>query len=729
MIPTADVGSGRTATGADLAFLRRLSDAPVWTGFLQDWGAEPDPVRRVDLGNAFCGRQGRLLPGPTGELLPRLLVMARESGYRMGQATTLANLGWNRLDRDDYQAARSFLIEGLELARELGGGENLLRCLNGLGACYTDMGLFERAISHYREALEEADRGQLVEHHGLILTNLARCHIDLGQWDQARSCLEQVVETPSSQPINRAIRLHRLAIVRRHQGQPAEAAELLGQALELAGPYPSLGLQCRVELSAVMLETGQAAAAGELLDGVLAAVTEAGDPRGRIEALLARAGVAEATGEAGLAVRLLEAALDGADRLGAGILRVQSCRRLAAHFESRGDFQTAYGYSERCRKLEQELSRVTNALLIAGFEEEKSRREAQLYREQYAQMLAIGEIGRLITSSLELGRIIDTIHSNLHRLMPVDALLIGLHDPVGDCLRFRSNLADGLPLPEYSLGVAEPNLATRCFRSQEPILINNLAAEYERYPTDELVQSWQFPMAGLLFAPLQHGVRTIGVLGVQCRRAGVYNAHHLNTLVALASYVAIALENASLYEQLRVLANEDNLTGFLNRRSFAEVAEEELRRAIRYGETVTFMMVDLDHFKNVNDSWGHAAGDLVLQAAARLIRGNLRDSDAVCRWGGEEFALMLPHTDLEGGRLLAERIRSALAALDIDLGNGRANRVTASFGVAQRQVDENSYESAIRRADRALYQAKHAGRDRVCLDQSAGGTPPAERSS
>ena len=720
---------GQSAVNPDDSYLRTLSSDLIWQEFLDSLAAETDPNRRSDLANTFASDNGRHYPLPLREVLRRMLVVTREHGYYLGLAQTLANLGWNHLDGDDYQSARSFLLEGLELGRELSNSTIIMRCLNGLGACYTDMGLFERAIIHYRDALEVADQGRLVEHHGLILTNLARCHIDLGQYPQARQCLEQVVETSDSQPINRAIRLHHLALVNRYQNRLAEAETQLGQALILAEPYPRLVAQCRVELAWVLHADGREVQAEALIDSVVGDCGLEQDERGQAEAALARAAIMEATHRDREAQALLEKALALADQLGAGILRVQACHRLSAHFDRLRDYHQALRYSERSRILELALSRESNAQLIAGFEEEKNRREAQLYREQYSQMLAIGEIGRLITSSLELERIVATIHANLHRLMPVDSLLIGVYEPATHTLHFRSNLTDGQALPDYRLSVDDPNLATRCFQKQTPILINNLSSEYERFPTEELARSWSFPMAGLLFVPLQHGDRTIGVLGVQCRQAGVYTAHHLNTLSALASYVAIALENASLYEQLNILASKDVLTGFLNRRRFSELAADELRRAIRYYESLTFMMIDLDHFKQVNDKYGHSSGDQVLRDCADLIRTILRDSDAVCRWGGEEFALLLPHTDLEGGRLLAERIRQALAEHEVMVSDCQNIQVTASFGLAQWQSPEPDFESILRRADQALYRAKAEGRNRICLDQSpVSQEPPATTS-
>ena len=173
-----------------------------------------------------------------------------------------------------------------------------------------------------------------------------------------------------------------------------------------------------------------------------------------------------------------------------------------------------------------------------------------------------------------------------------------------------------------------------------------------------------------------------------------------------------------LEEQLRALATRDSLTGAANRRHFVELAQREHERSRRAGSPLSLCLFDADHFKNINDHYGHVAGDHVLSAMAAAARGALRASDVLGRLGGEEFAMLLPDTDLAGALLVAERVRAAVAATVVQGGEVRgadapgAIRVTISIGVAERQGDE-SVEALLKRADRALYAAKDSGRDRV----------------
>lgn len=162
---------------------------------------------------------------------------------------------------------------------------------------------------------------------------------------------------------------------------------------------------------------------------------------------------------------------------------------------------------------------------------------------------------------------------------------------------------------------------------------------------------------------------------------------------------------------LMSMAVTDRLTGVFNRHQLDQVVLEELNRSERYGGPLSLIIADLDHFKRVNDTYGHDVGDDVLVDTAHQLQGSIRQSDTLARWGGEEFAILLPGSTLSGARVLAEHLREVLEGYE----HPAVGRVTASFGVAERQEGE-SYENWFKRADKALYKAKHQGRNRVVVN-------------
>ena len=194
---------------------------------------------------------------------------------------------------------------------------------------------------------------------------------------------------------------------------------------------------------------------------------------------------------------------------------------------------------------------------------------------------------------------------------------------------------------------------------------------------------------------------------------------------SLASQASIALENAHLHRLVERQAATDELTDLANRRTFTDALAGELRRSVRSGSPFGLVIVDLDDFKRVNDSYGHTTGDRVLAGFARIVEQELREIDVAARIGGEEFALLLPETDAAGAAAVAERLREALALAEFDAGDGRTLRITASFGVTT-YVADRSAEQLLVAADRALYAAKAAGKDRVVVADAATGRRPAQ---
>ncbi len=189
----------------------------------------------------------------------------------------------------------------------------------------------------------------------------------------------------------------------------------------------------------------------------------------------------------------------------------------------------------------------------------------------------------------------------------------------------------------------------------------------------------------------------------------------LPIMAIFAKQVAITLENARLFEETQNLALTDPLTGLYNRRGLFEIGKIEFARSRRAGRPFSAIMADLDHFKRVNDNYGHFTGDRVLQNFAGHCRKSVRDVDLIGRYGGEEIVILLPETNLQTAVNVAERLRKAVADNPLRITDEMAIEVTASFGVAQLDENTPNLETLIARADQAMYIAKHKGRDRVAI--------------
>jgi two-component system, cell cycle response regulator len=265
-------------------------------------------------------------------------------------------------------------------------------------------------------------------------------------------------------------------------------------------------------------------------------------------------------------------------------------------------------------------------------------------------------------------------------------------------------------LPPSRAGAIEGTLALVANR-RRTVLVSELG------PADGWLADQFIHARNLMFLPLAPDgvVEDVLVLEHPKSVSGRLERRISSTIERFAAHGALAMRNARLHSELVARAQTDGLTGVANRLTFDRTLAEELARVERQGVSLSLLLCDLDHFKEVNDTHGHQAGDQVLIETAAVLQTQTRPYDTVARYGGEEFAILLPDTDAAAAAELADRLRRAIA-VDVT-----TVRVTTSIGVATTPGSASDAGGLIGAADTALYQAKHEGRDRVC---SAPRTPP-----
>jgi diguanylate cyclase (GGDEF)-like protein len=339
---------------------------------------------------------------------------------------------------------------------------------------------------------------------------------------------------------------------------------------------------------------------------------------------------------------------------------------------------------------------------------EKVRLYAEAQRRA-DQLRALHEAGRALASDLRLESILHTVIETAQRLTDARYGSLTVLD------------AEGRPAHFYAIGVTEAERARIgepprgrgllgvVLREGKPMRVDDLA----RDPRTAGFPPHHPPMRSLLGMPIVARGKAIGGLYLTDKANDQpFTQEDEDLVTRLAADAAIAIENARLFEEVQQLAVTDELTGLHNRRSFFEMAGHEFERARRYGRPLSALMLDIDHFKRVNDTYGHAVGDQVLRALARRCREHLREIDLLGRYGGEEFAVLLPESDANSARNAAERLRRCVAEAPMDTTRGPL-AITISLGAAALTEACPDLAALLDRADAALYAAKKAGRNRV----------------
>lgn len=307
--------------------------------------------------------------------------------------------------------------------------------------------------------------------------------------------------------------------------------------------------------------------------------------------------------------------------------------------------------------------------------------------------------------------------SELHRLQPLDDLLLGILLQVQGLLGFTSAVlatvtpdTEALVLSGAVLTAELQEFTLRIGTGRFDQITWSVLTSEEKGLIRSAVDSGQAHLGTQVILPLKAGDRTIGVVMVDNTQRANGDLHLLEIF---ATQAAIAIENARLYG----LATVDDLTGLVNKRAWLVRLEETIQLAARHDFPTSVLMLDLDSFKAVNDTYGHLAGDRVLAALGRCIQQQLRRSDVAGRYGGEEFVVLLPHTPPAGALTIAERLRSVIEQFPV-IWEGKPLSFTVSIGIASlpsltAQPPEDLALNILKRADQALYQAKRLGRNRV----------------
>jgi diguanylate cyclase (GGDEF)-like protein len=357
----------------------------------------------------------------------------------------------------------------------------------------------------------------------------------------------------------------------------------------------------------------------------------------------------------------------------------------------------SYG-SEYLRRSEARLLKLFDTLNMRTAELEKSQAQLEMNYENT----------RILASLLEPNAIITEVIRIMGETLGFEHCAIIFRNQTGE-FYYRARLVDGhsnFHLKAISQGRKE--LITRVCTQAEAVRVKDLKGR-----TD--YESLKAGARSAIVVPMTAHGRTLGLLTAESTAPDKYSDKDVQMLTIVARSAGLALENAELHKRTEELTVIDDLTQAYNYRFFIRKLQEEKKRAIRYDLPLSIIMVDIDWFKKLNDSYGHEAGNIVLKQLSEVIKGCVRDTDYFARYGGEEFVVILPQTPQVEASAIGERIRVKVQNTVIETGQAGRVKITVSVGVSSFPENGKSAEDLVSVADQALYRAKGSGKNLVCI--------------
>ena len=319
---------------------------------------------------------------------------------------------------------------------------------------------------------------------------------------------------------------------------------------------------------------------------------------------------------------------------------------------------------------------------------------------------------RALARTLSESEVLEVALEATHAIAPFDLGVIVMMHELGQGYEIVANWPQDLGMKNLQFGGTQ-NLVDWVIRKNQSLVYHDFLSLPKRpviFMSDEKLSN----LASLLVVPLNVQAHTCGAFVLSSARENFFTDDLQHIFEIISNQLAVSLENAQMYAKVEQMAITDGLTGLYNKRYFNERLEELVSRAERYGQKLALLIMDIDHFKSVNDTYGHPVGDFVLKEVAALLNESMRKTDLVARWGGEEFVVLLDSTGAESAMQKANQLREQASELSFETELGNFS-VQISFGVTIFPFDTRKTDEMVEKADQALYHSKKNGRNQVTL--------------
>ncbi len=668
------------------------------------------------------------------ELSKEALVLSEEYGYQEQIAKSHMRIGRCYWINSDFFQAINHLGQSLELATKIEDYVTQAEALIGLGNVYITMEFTDQALNNYHTALKIVQEKALDEQESKLLNNLGTLHEDLQDYHQAldyyqksylKACSHEDEYGKAIANLNIGnvyLNLNQLDLSLENIQKAYQHAIENNQTLLLAHSYYSFGQYYQ--------KTEDYSKSIQKLKLGIVSAEESKDFYILVRSYVELANAYDNHKNTTEARLHFEKAYDLAKQMNSVEFMPRVHEQLARFYERHDLKEKAYTHykayfdSSKIVQENRRNERIKNIefqtkLNTAIQETETYRVLSKELEKNFRQMQVLSDIGRSMTATHDLSDIFNQLYENINKLMHVDTLVLGFHNQEKKRLDFDLYIEESVRQESFSLDLENrKSLSVYSFLNRETIKMNDVREEYKKY-IQGVASSRGDLMLSAMFAPLVVEEVTIGIVSIQAKQRNTYTETHKVLLETLASYLAIAIKNARdtielarLNKRLKSLSEQDGLTGIPNRRLFDEMYSHLWSHSEEKKQPLSLLIIDIDDFKDFNDTYGHLTGDEVIINVAHFLRDNKHENHFLARYGGDEFVIILPNTYLDDAHQYAQRLKDLIVEMKhIESINGA---VRVSIGLATVEPHPTLHrDDFFDFTDQQLYESKKKGKNAV----------------
>ena len=675
--------------------------------------------------NIICSKINELELKISKEIYEKLTDYVKEKDLKQAYPWIIHNYGWIQHELGNFNKAIEVHIESYNIFQKQKNSEGILSTINALVGNYSFIQQFDKAIEYGMEGIELAEKCCNYQALNSIKNNMSITYVEIGEFEKAKALLEQIANLPNiNANHNKIVNLMNLAECERELGNYEISLGYLESSLEIAKSFATTLIPGVLEqMGRTYCAKGLYNIADEKFQESINISRETDQKLCLNEALLYWSEVDLKVGRYKEAIIKLKEVEENIEIVNSIRNNNKIYSNISLAYKNIGDYENAYLYLEKVNMLQKEIFNKTRRESIKNLDKKREEEESKVYKFLYNQMEVLYSVGQRITANLNRKNIYKIIAEEIKNLIQCDVLQISLINDEKKTLEYKlcMKLEDKLEMPPINLD-DENRFGVYAINHKQEILINDLKREYYKYfnnfeefiekLAEEQSRTLERFSQSLIFVPIMIDSKVIGVIGVQAYEKNAFTLKDVNTLKVLSTYVGIALENSRLYKEIKYRANYDVLTKIFNRREALRKSEKIYNKVKKYYDSYWVMMVDLDNFKKINDTYGHQTGDKVLASIAKVIKESIRECDIVGRYGGEEF-IVIVKDDKNSYLKIAERIRNNVENTVINIGENEIIKVTSSIGITKMDATDKTFQQIISEADKALYEAKNSGKNKV----------------